>query len=125
MLPLSLLNASVGQSMQIELKSGETYNGELVEVDAYMNIKLKNVIFTSRNGQIFKKMNECYVRGSGVKFMKLSDQVLEEAKKKMIEQAKKASEQYHKSQQQGQQQGGQTPYKKPYRKKNTPYKKRN
>ena len=120
MLPLSLLNASVGQTMQIELKSGETYNGELVEVDAYMNIKLKNVIFTSRNGQIFKKMNECYVRGSGVKFMKLSDQVLEEAKKKMIEQAKKASEQYHKSSH-----GGQTPYKKPYKKKNTPYKKRN
>jgi small nuclear ribonucleoprotein (snRNP)-like protein len=31
----------------VELKSGETYNGMLVNCDAWMNVNLKDVIVTS------------------------------------------------------------------------------
>lgn len=47
-LPLSLLKAAQGQPMLVELKNGDTYNGRLDNCDSWMNIKLKDVIFTSR-----------------------------------------------------------------------------
>lgn len=34
--------------MLVELKNGDTYNGRLDNCDSWMNIKLKDVIFTSR-----------------------------------------------------------------------------
>ncbi|KAA8490323.1 putative U6 snRNA-associated Sm-like protein LSm4 [Porphyridium purpureum] len=40
MLPLSLMRAAVGQPIMVEMKSGETYNGVLLAVDAYMNMTL-------------------------------------------------------------------------------------
>ena len=39
MLPLSLLKTSQGHPMLVELKNGETYNGELVSCDNWMNIR--------------------------------------------------------------------------------------
>lgn len=47
-LPLSLLKTAQGQPMLVELKNGDTYNGRLENCDSWMNIKLKDVIFTSR-----------------------------------------------------------------------------
>lgn len=47
-LPLSLLKTAQGQPMLVELKNGDTYNGRLDNCDSWMNIKLKDVIFTSR-----------------------------------------------------------------------------
>jgi small nuclear ribonucleoprotein (snRNP)-like protein len=34
----------------VELKNGETYNGNLVSVDQYMNLSLSDVICTSKDG---------------------------------------------------------------------------
>jgi small nuclear ribonucleoprotein (snRNP)-like protein len=34
----------------VELKSGETYNGHLVNIDSWMNIHLREVICTSKVG---------------------------------------------------------------------------
>lgn len=34
--------------MLVELKSGETFNGHLVQCDNYMNLTLREVIQTSR-----------------------------------------------------------------------------
>jgi hypothetical protein len=74
-LPLSLLTAAIGQPMVnandlcvrdlagrlffillceclqlIELKNGDTYNGNLVNCDSWMNINLRDVICTSKVG---------------------------------------------------------------------------
>ena len=38
--------------MLIELKSGETYNGHLVACDTWMNLHLREVILTSREGEL-------------------------------------------------------------------------
>jgi small nuclear ribonucleoprotein (snRNP)-like protein len=40
----------------VELKSGDTYNGVLESIDKLMNIKLKDVIFSSK----VKKTNSCF-----------------------------------------------------------------
>ncbi|KAL7541743.1 hypothetical protein ACHAXR_011635, partial [Thalassiosira sp. AJA248-18] len=84
-LPLSLLKASTTLPLLVELKSGTTYNGRLVSCDTYMNINLRDVVCTSKDGDKFWKLNECYIRGSSIKYLRLPeeavDRVQEEEKK--------------------------------------------
>ncbi|CAM9574203.1 unnamed protein product [Ascophyllum nodosum] len=76
-LPLSLLKTAQGQPMLVELKNGDTYNGRLDNCDSWMNIKLKDVIFTSRDADKFVKMVEVYVRGNSIKYVTIPDEVLD------------------------------------------------
>jgi U6 snRNA-associated Sm-like protein LSm4 len=52
--------------MLVELKSGETLNGLLVNCDTWMNVTLKEVIQTSADGDKFMRLPEIYIRGSTV-----------------------------------------------------------
>jgi hypothetical protein len=52
--------------MLVELKSGETLNGLLVNCDTWMNLTLKEVVQTSADGDRFWRLPEIYVRGSTV-----------------------------------------------------------
>ena len=79
MLPLSLLRTAQNHPMLVELKNGETYNGHLVSCDNWMNINLREVICTSRDGDRFWRMSECYVRGSTIKYLRIPDEVSLEA----------------------------------------------
>ena len=76
-LPLSLLRTAQGHPMLVELKNGDTYNGRLELCDSWMNIKLRDVIWTSRDGDRFWKLPEVYVRGNSVKYMTIPDEVLD------------------------------------------------
>ncbi|CAH8628325.1 unnamed protein product [Schistosoma guineensis] len=80
MLPVTLLKAATNLPMLVELKSGETYNGHLVACDDWMNIHLKEVICTSRDGDRFWKMPECYIRGSIIKYLRIPDDVIDKVK---------------------------------------------
>ncbi|GFE55913.1 U6 snRNA-associated Sm-like protein LSm4 [Babesia ovis] len=68
----------------IELKSGETYSGILSSCDAFMNVHMINAICTSKKGDEFWKLNECFIRGNSVKSFRFPDEVaavaLEESK---------------------------------------------
>ena len=55
----------------MELKNGETYNGVLAKCDSWMNLLLKDVICTSKNGDRFWRISECYVRGNTVKYLRI------------------------------------------------------
>jgi len=77
MLPLSLLNTAKGQAMLIELKNGDTYNGRLVNADTWMNINLEEVICTSRDGDRFWKLSECYIRGNSIKYLRIPDEIID------------------------------------------------
>lgn len=66
--------------MLVELKNGETYNGHLVQCDSWMNMHLREVICTSKDGDRFWRMPEVYVRGNTVKYLRVPDEVLEKAK---------------------------------------------
>ncbi|XP_054714372.1 U6 snRNA-associated Sm-like protein LSm4 [Uloborus diversus] len=84
MLPLSLLRTAQNHPMLVELKNGETYNGHLVNCDNWMNINLREVICTSRDGDKFWRMPECYVRGSTIKYMRIPDEVIDMVKEEAI-----------------------------------------
>jgi U6 snRNA-associated Sm-like protein LSm4 len=75
MLPLSLLRTAQNHPMLVELKNGETYNGHLVSCDNWMNINLREVICTSRDGDRFWRMPEVYIRGSTIKYLRIPDEV--------------------------------------------------
>nr|CAB3472704.1 unnamed protein product [Digitaria exilis] len=75
MLPLSLLKTAQGHPMLVELKNGETYNGHLVNCDTWMNIHLREVICTSKDGDKFWRMPECYIRGNTIKYLRVPDEV--------------------------------------------------
>ncbi|XP_057782338.1 sm-like protein LSM4 isoform X1 [Salvia miltiorrhiza] len=77
MLPLSLLKSAQGHPMLVELKNGETYNGHLVNCDTWMNIHLREVICTSKDGDRFWRMPECYVRGNTIKYLRVPDEVID------------------------------------------------
>ncbi|RHY26225.1 hypothetical protein DYB32_008730, partial [Aphanomyces invadans] len=59
----------------VELKSGDTYNGQLVNCDTWMNINLKDVICTAKDGDRFWKLPECYIRGNTIKYIRIPDEV--------------------------------------------------
>ncbi|KAL0420021.1 UNVERIFIED_CONTAM: putative U6 snRNA-associated Sm-like protein LSm4 [Sesamum radiatum] len=77
MLPLSLLKTAEGHPMLVELKNGETYNGHLVNCDTWMNIHLREVICTSKDGDRFWRMPECYIRGNTIKYLRVPDEVID------------------------------------------------
>eukprot|EP01039_Chlorochromonas_danica_P000262 gene262-281_t len=77
MLPLSLLKAAIDHPMLIELKNGDTYNGRLVSCNVYMNICLKDVICTSKDGERFWKLPECYIRGNSIKYLRIPDDIID------------------------------------------------
>ncbi|XP_061486412.1 U6 snRNA-associated Sm-like protein LSm4 [Rhineura floridana] len=64
--------------MLVELKNGETYSGHLVSCDNWMNIKLPEVICTSRDGDKFWRMPECYIRGSTIQYLCIPDEIMKE-----------------------------------------------
>ncbi|XP_020606465.1 U6 snRNA-associated Sm-like protein LSm4 [Orbicella faveolata] len=72
----------------VELKNGETYNGHLVSCDNWMNINLREVICTSRDGDRFWKIPECYIRGSNIKYLRIPNEVIDMVKYEMVKQGR-------------------------------------
>jgi len=93
MLPLTLLNTSQGHPMLVELKSGETLNGHLVNCDAWMNLTLKEVVQTNTDGTRFFRLPECYVRGNNIKYLRVPDTVLDIAREKNQQQREESRNQ--------------------------------
>lgn len=83
MLPLSLLRTAQNHPMLVELKNGETYNGHLSSCDNWMNISLRDVICTSRDGDKFWRLPECYIRGSTIKYLRIPDEVIDMVKEEI------------------------------------------
>ncbi|KAL7039543.1 hypothetical protein ACKWTF_000020 [Chironomus riparius] len=79
--------------MLVELKNGETYNGHLVSCDTWMNINLREVICTSKDGDKFWRMNECYIRGSTIKYLRIPDEVIDLVKEDIQAKSKNRNQQ--------------------------------
>mmetsp|Transcript_100674 Transcript_100674/g.259978 ORF Transcript_100674/g.259978 Transcript_100674/m.259978 type:complete len:139 (-) Transcript_100674:204-620(-) len=76
-LPMSLLRTAQNQPMMVELKNGETYSGVLASCDGFMNLHMRDIVCTSRDGERFWKIPECYVRGNSIKYLRLPDEVID------------------------------------------------
>ena len=70
--------------MLVELKNGETYNGHLVSCGNWMNINLREVICTSRDGDKFWRMPECYIRGRTIKYLRILYEVIDMVKEEVV-----------------------------------------
>ncbi|CAH1716841.1 unnamed protein product [Aphis gossypii] len=70
--------------MLVELKNGETYNGHLVTCDSWMNINLREVICTSKDGDRFWRLPECYIRGSMIKYLRIPDEIFDMVKEDIV-----------------------------------------
>eukprot|EP01025_Chloroclados_australasicus_P058185 TRINITY_DN7287_c0_g1_i1.p2 TRINITY_DN7287_c0_g1~~TRINITY_DN7287_c0_g1_i1.p2 ORF type:complete len:136 (-),score=9.47 TRINITY_DN7287_c0_g1_i1:412-783(-) len=70
--PIKLLHEAVGHAVTIELKSHETFRGELVSVEDNWNLQLKEVSATARDGRQ-TKMEHIFVRGSHIRFAIVPD----------------------------------------------------
>ena len=46
--PIKLLHEAEGHTVKIELKSGEIYQGQLVDAEDNMNCHLKGILYTAR-----------------------------------------------------------------------------
>ncbi|CAG9314577.1 unnamed protein product [Blepharisma stoltei] len=79
MLPMPVLQCAISTPVMVELKSGECYNGYILHADYFMNLKLKDVTHTNADGDHFRKIPECYIRGNNVKYIRVLDEVLEKA----------------------------------------------
>ena len=86
-LPLSLLKSAPNYPILVELKSGEAYSGVLAECDGWMNIRLKDAVLTSKDGDRFWRVPDCYIRGNNIKFIRVPEEVIEAASREVKEEA--------------------------------------
>lgn len=80
MLPNFLLQAAKDQPVLVELKNGETLNGQLLNCDQWMNLTLRDVVQLGVDGDSFFKVAETYVRGAHIKYLRLPDNVMDQAR---------------------------------------------
>ncbi|KAJ2162355.1 small nuclear ribonucleoprotein Sm D3 [Coemansia sp. RSA 552] len=70
--PVKLLHESQGHVISLELKTGQLYRGKLVETEDNMNVQLRDITVTARDGRT-SHLKHVYVRGSNVRFFVVPD----------------------------------------------------
>lgn len=63
--------------MMVELKNGDTLSGVLASCDGFMNLHMRDIVCTSKDGDRFWKIPEAYVRGNNIKYLRLPDEILD------------------------------------------------
>ncbi|KAI1620086.1 hypothetical protein EDD37DRAFT_641821 [Exophiala viscosa] len=71
-IPIKLLNEAQGHVVTIELTSGQVYRGKLLEAEDNMNVQLKDITATARDGRV-SHLDQVYIRGSHVRFFIVPD----------------------------------------------------
>ncbi|KAK9481331.1 hypothetical protein V1514DRAFT_287601 [Lipomyces japonicus] len=71
-IPIKLFNEAQGHVVTIELTSGQTYRGKLIEVEDNMNCQLRDITLTARDGRV-SHLEQVYIRGSHVRFIIVPD----------------------------------------------------
>ncbi|KAJ1806560.1 small nuclear ribonucleoprotein Sm D3 [Coemansia sp. RSA 2599] len=70
--PVKLLHEAQGHVISLELKTGQLYRGQLVETEDNMNVQMKEITVTERDGRT-NHLKHVYVRGSNVRFFVVPD----------------------------------------------------
>jgi small nuclear ribonucleoprotein D3 len=74
-LPLKLIpctSHSQGHVVTLEITSGQVYRGKLIEAEDNMNVQLKDITVTARDGRV-SHLDQVYIRGSHVRFFIVPD----------------------------------------------------
>ncbi|PHH61734.1 hypothetical protein CDD81_8026 [Ophiocordyceps australis] len=70
--PIKLLHEAQGHTVTVELTNGNTYRGMLLDAEDNMNIQLKDITVTARDGRV-SHLEQVYIRGSHVRFFIVPD----------------------------------------------------
>ncbi|KAI0084873.1 hypothetical protein BDY19DRAFT_471038 [Irpex rosettiformis] len=70
--PVKLLHESYGHVITVELKTGQLYRGKLAEAEDNLNISLRDITVTGRDGRV-SQLDQVYIRGSMVRFFIVPD----------------------------------------------------
>lgn len=71
-IPIRLLHEAVPHVVTVETRAGDTYRGTLASAEDNMNLQLKRVTRTRRDGRIVA-LEHVFIRGSTVRFLVLPD----------------------------------------------------
>lgn len=71
-MPIKLLYEAQGLIVSIELSTGQLYRGKLLAIEDNMNVQLKDVTITHRDGHV-TAADQCFLRGSHIRFFVLPD----------------------------------------------------
>jgi len=72
--PLNILQNALNESVSIRLKNNIEYKGKMSDVDAFMNLIIKNASEYSE-GVLKSNYGNVIIRGNNVLFIKLNDQL--------------------------------------------------
>jgi len=70
--PIKLLHESLGHVITVELKTGQMYRGKLNDAEDSLNISLKDITVTGRDGRV-SQLDSVYIRGSMIRFFIVPD----------------------------------------------------
>lgn len=76
MYPLTLIRLSRKKRVTLQLADNQVVSGYLASCDLAMNLYMQNVTVTKADGASFFT-KECYLRGQGVKFVKIDTRIME------------------------------------------------
>ncbi|KAL8803647.1 MAG: hypothetical protein Q9182_003062 [Xanthomendoza sp. 2 TL-2023] len=71
-IPIKLLNEAQNHVITLEITSGQVYRGKLIEAEDNMNVQLKDITVTARDGRV-SHLDQVYIRGSHVRFFIVPD----------------------------------------------------
>lgn len=71
--PLFVLQKSINKPVRVRLKNSEEYRGNMVNVDAYMNVFLEGAVEYDGNGDMVTNYGRVVIRGNNVLFIKLDE----------------------------------------------------
>ena len=71
---ICLLQGVTNRVTTVELRNETTATGQIVNVDGFMNIQMKDVKFVSRDGKM-TKMDEFFVQGQQIRYVQIPDDV--------------------------------------------------
>ncbi|KAF9510619.1 hypothetical protein BS47DRAFT_1331614 [Hydnum rufescens UP504] len=70
--PVKLLHESLGHVITVELKSGQLFRGKLADAEDSLNVSLKDITVTGRDGRV-SQLDQVYIRGSMIRFFIVPD----------------------------------------------------
>ncbi|KAI9296577.1 Sm-like ribonucleoprotein [Neoconidiobolus thromboides FSU 785] len=70
--PIKLLHESTGHIVTVEITNGTLYRGKLQDAEDNMNIQLREITMTARDGRVMQ-LDQLYIRGSHIRYFVVPD----------------------------------------------------
>ncbi|MEM0075027.1 MAG: U6 snRNA-associated Sm-like protein LSm6 [Conexivisphaerales archaeon] len=71
--PIAVLQRSINKPVRVRLKNSEEYRGNMVNIDAYMNVFLEDAAEYDDKGDMVTNYGRVVIRGNNVLFVLIED----------------------------------------------------